>query len=73
METNVVHLRWTKSNGTNVSYFVNITAGNQTKTYSTDYSIDNLEPGQMYNFTVQAVVNGTVLGEPGSISVCTSE
>ncbi|XP_060779722.1 receptor-type tyrosine-protein phosphatase eta isoform X2 [Neoarius graeffei] len=71
VETNVVHLRWTKSNGTNVSYFVNITEGNQTKTYSTDYSVDNLQPGQMYNFTVQAVVNGTVFGEPGSISVCT--
>lgn len=73
VETNTVSLSWKESSGTHVSYLVNTKPGNLNKTCSKNCSISDLQPGQKYTFTVKAVVNKTIFGEPGYISVCTSE
>ncbi|XP_027024897.2 receptor-type tyrosine-protein phosphatase eta [Tachysurus fulvidraco] len=73
--TNNIELYWNESRGTNVSYLVNIQQGNLYKdcpnTIQKTCNITKLEPGQKYNFTVKAVVNGTIFGTPDYIIACT--
>ncbi|XP_060729435.1 receptor-type tyrosine-protein phosphatase eta [Tachysurus vachellii] len=73
--TNNIELYWKESRGTNVSYLVNIQPGNSNKpcfnTNNNTCNITELQPGQKYNFTVKAVVNGTIFGTPDYIIACT--
>ncbi|TSK82202.1 Cellular tumor antigen p53 [Bagarius yarrelli] len=72
VETDVIFLHWEESRGTNISYLINIQPGNLSNSCDCkNCSISKLQPGQIYNFTVKAVVNATSFGKPGFIRACT--
>ncbi|KAG7330113.1 hypothetical protein KOW79_006335 [Hemibagrus wyckioides] len=75
VETTVITLSWEVSRGSNVSYLVTTQPGNSDKICQIDSSrhcsITQLQPGQLYNFTVRAVVNRTTFGKSDSIPACT--
>ncbi|XP_072544012.1 receptor-type tyrosine-protein phosphatase eta [Salminus brasiliensis] len=71
VETNFITLNWSVPIGERDNYFVNWTEKDN-KTFSTELcTITDLEPGQLYTFTVRAVVNKSLFGEPDTISVYT--
>ncbi|KAF5907070.1 receptor-type tyrosine-protein phosphatase eta-like [Clarias magur] len=70
--TDEITLSWNASRGTNLSYLVIIDQKNFNSSCCPEKcQLSNLEPGQMHNFTVKAVVNTDIFGEPDSISTCT--
>ncbi|KAM9501485.1 receptor-type tyrosine-protein phosphatase eta [Clarias gariepinus] len=70
--TDEITLSWNTSGGTNVSYLVISDQKILNRSCCPEKcQLTELEPGQMYNFTVKAVVNITIFGEPGHISTCT--